>query len=204
MPALPRLSADRLRDRSDAILDAAEQEFGRGGFADVSISDVARTAGVSDGLIYRYFENKRALRDAVLTRFYGRVLASARQAVAAQPSFEARLFAMVETHLQAFRDHRALCRLFIAEVRVASDYPGSPLQELNRRYTGVMERVLQQGVAERAVSAAFDPRLVRDMLFGGMEHVAWRSVNGRGVLDVPSAARAICALLLRGLQAQPT
>jgi len=199
--AVPRLSAARLRDRYETILDAAEQVLGRGGFAEASVGEVARLAGVSDGLIYRYFDSKQALRDAVLARFYARILQDAQSAVAGHVLFRDRLLALIETHLRSFRDERALCRLFIAEVRVAADYPGSPLQDLNRRYTGVLERVLRQGVMEGAVARGFDPRLVRDMLYGGMEHVAWRSVNGGASLDVAGTARKILTLLLGGLAA---
>jgi TetR/AcrR family fatty acid metabolism transcriptional regulator len=84
---------------------------------------------------------------------------------------------------------------------VAADYPGSPLQDLNRRYTGLLEKLLRQGIEEKAVRGGLDTRLVRDMLFGGMEHVAWRSVNGGAALDVPRAARSIFTLLLGGLAA---
>ena len=164
------------------------------------MAEVARHAGISDGLIYRYFAGKQDLRDQVLTRFYGRILAEAQAAIAARERFHDRLLAIVETHLTAFRDDQALCRLFIAEVRVAADYPGSPLQDLNRRYTRLLTRVLRQGMAEGAVAADLDTRLVRDMLYGGMEHVTWRSVNASAVLDVPGTSRAIVKLLLGGLR----
>ena len=132
---MPRLNAAELRGRQELILDAAERVMVRGGFAEASVASMARQAGVSDGLIYRYFDSKQALRDAVLARFYTRVLEAAEQAIAARHGFSARLLALIETHLACFRDDRALCRLFISEVRVAADYAGSPLQDLNRRYT---------------------------------------------------------------------
>ena len=81
------------------------------------------------------------------------MLAEAQLAIAARKAFQERLLALVETHLTAFRDDQALCRLFISEVRVAADYPGSPLQDLNRRYTGLLARVLRQGLAEGVVRA---------------------------------------------------
>jgi AcrR family transcriptional regulator len=196
---VPRLNAARRQDRYDAILDAAEHVLARGGFADASVGEVARMAGISDGLIYRYFDGKQALRDQVLARFYARILAAAQSAISARASFHDRFLALVETHLATFRDDPALCRLFIAEVRVATDYPGSPLQDLNRRYTALLLRVLRQGVTEGAVHPKTDARFVRDMVYGGMEHVTWRSVNGGSTLDVPATARAIVRLVLPGL-----
>ncbi len=197
---MPRLDAARKRDRYEAILDAAEQVLARGGFAEASVGEVARQAGISDGLIYRYFAGKQDLRDQVLTRFYSRLLAEAQRAIAARKTFHDRLLALVETHLTAFRDDQALCRLFIAEVRVAADYPGSPLQHMNRRYTQLLSRVLRQGITEGSVAADIDARLIRDMLYGGMEHVTWRSVNAAATLDVPGTAQSIVRLLMGGLQ----
>jgi TetR/AcrR family fatty acid metabolism transcriptional regulator len=99
---MPRLSEARLRDRQETILDAAEEVLSRSGFAEASVAEVARQAGVSDGLIYRYFESKQAMRDAVLARFYGRVLDGARMALGAHTGFADRLLALIETHLGIF------------------------------------------------------------------------------------------------------
>ncbi|MFN4186266.1 MAG: amidohydrolase family protein, partial [Hyphomonas sp.] len=64
----------RMQDRRDSILAAARQAFARSGFEGTSIADIARAAGVSDGLVYRYFANKRDLLNAVLTAFYERTM----------------------------------------------------------------------------------------------------------------------------------
>ena len=63
---MPVISAERIQQRYDAILDAAKQVFTRQGYEGTSIAAVAKVAGVSDGLIYRYFANKRDLLDQAL------------------------------------------------------------------------------------------------------------------------------------------
>ena len=54
--------------RRDHILDAAIHVFASKGFERTTIRDVARRAGVSDGTIYNYFENKSALLLGILDR----------------------------------------------------------------------------------------------------------------------------------------
>lgn len=49
----------------DSVLDAAEAVLRRFGLAKSNLSDVARALGVSHAAIYRYYENKAALRKAV-------------------------------------------------------------------------------------------------------------------------------------------
>jgi len=48
-------------DRKAAIEDAAMQLFAENGFSGVTISTIAKKAGISKGLLYNYFENKEDL-----------------------------------------------------------------------------------------------------------------------------------------------
>ncbi len=48
---MPALSAKRLQDRSDAILEAAQGVFVERGYQAASIAEIARAADISDGLI---------------------------------------------------------------------------------------------------------------------------------------------------------
>lgn len=63
--AAARSRAARQRER---ILDAAEICFIQSGFHGASMADVATTAGMSAGLIYRYFDGKSAIVKAIIER----------------------------------------------------------------------------------------------------------------------------------------
>jgi len=54
--------------RRNQILDAATTVFAEKGFHRSTIRDVAKTAGIADGTIYIYFENKTALLMGILDR----------------------------------------------------------------------------------------------------------------------------------------
>src|SRR5215468_710072 len=51
----------RAADRPQEILDAALTVFVTKGFAATKLDDVAAAAGISKGLLYRYFNNKAEL-----------------------------------------------------------------------------------------------------------------------------------------------
>jgi AcrR family transcriptional regulator len=53
-------------ERRRALIEAAARAFARRGFAATSLEDVAAEAGVSRVLIYRHFESKTKLYEAVL------------------------------------------------------------------------------------------------------------------------------------------
>lgn len=54
--------------RRNQILDAATRVFAAKGFHPTTIKDVAREAGLADGTIYIYFENKPALLLGIMDR----------------------------------------------------------------------------------------------------------------------------------------
>jgi AcrR family transcriptional regulator len=58
------LRADARRNR-EAVLEAARQAFAEEGFI-CQMEDIARTAGVGVGTVYRHFPNKEALLDALV------------------------------------------------------------------------------------------------------------------------------------------
>lgn len=196
---MPAISPQRMRVRYEAILTAATRVFAEKGYSAASITEIAQAASISDGLIYKYFENKRALLEQVLTHFYERVIADLAAKVSAGKTFEERLHILVSEHMRTFVADTDLCRLFICEVRTASDYRGSAIHQLNRRYTQVLLKIVDDGIANGEVPADLDPRLVRDMLFGAIEHLSWRHVSGSQPLDVPRIARSLTDMLLNGL-----
>jgi len=64
----PLHSPDPVTDRREQILAAAMNCFAKRGFHQTSMHDISAEAGISVGLIYRYFENKEAVISAMADR----------------------------------------------------------------------------------------------------------------------------------------
>jgi len=56
------------RERQERILDAAATVFAQKGYAGATIRDISSLAGLADGTIYNYFENKFDLLIGILAR----------------------------------------------------------------------------------------------------------------------------------------
>lgn len=87
-------------------------------------------------------------------------------------------------------------------MRAHDDYAGSALHALNRRYTGLLGSVLAEGVAAGELRADVPTRVVRDMVYGGLEHLSWRHLTGRGRLDIDREADDMLRLLWDGIAAR--
>ncbi|MGH8085428.1 MAG: TetR/AcrR family transcriptional regulator [Lysobacter sp.] len=64
----PTKAQERAEMQRHRILDAAQQCFIAHGFHAASMASIAETAGMSAGLIYRYFENKNTIILAIVDR----------------------------------------------------------------------------------------------------------------------------------------
>jgi TetR/AcrR family transcriptional repressor of uid operon len=90
--AMPPAQADPvILDRPTQILDAAVACFAKRGFHQASMHDISVEAGISVGLIYRYFQNKEAVIAAMADRHkkeIHEILERARQAPSLRESLE--------------------------------------------------------------------------------------------------------------------
>lgn len=62
-------------DKRDAIIAAAKSHFSHYGFSKTTVSDLARAIGFSKAYIYKFFESKQAIGEAICSDCLGCILA---------------------------------------------------------------------------------------------------------------------------------
>lgn len=97
---MPRASAADAALTAEQVLDAATALFAAGGFASVSLDDVARAAGVTRGAVYHHYRSKPGLFRAVAARLQTQVAA----AVVATADREAGAVEQLRSGSHAFLD----------------------------------------------------------------------------------------------------
>src|SRR5438046_8769403 len=85
---MPQPQTDSVSDRRCQILDAALVCFAKRGFHQTSMHDISAEAGISVGLIYRYFENKEAVISAMADRHKKEISEVLQRAKQARPLLE--------------------------------------------------------------------------------------------------------------------
>lgn len=95
------------------LLDAAEEVFGRKGFHEATLKEVAELAGFSVGSVYSFFENKDDLFRQVYLRRGNEYMPALRDVIRAKgPALDV-LQAVVTFQVQYFRDHPNFGRLYL-------------------------------------------------------------------------------------------
>jgi len=195
----PRASS-RGGSRRVQILAAARKLFGAGGYDQTSISDIATAVGVADGAIYKHFTSKREILYEVIREFYEPVIDMAATNVHGMSGARERLRYLIWLQLRAFTEQPELCRLIIAEARPMEDYYESRIADLNRRYTALLVDVVDDGQRAGEFRGDVDPAMVRDLVYGGIEHIAWGAVTGRRTVDPTQVADSLTSLVCNGLE----
>lgn len=200
-----RRRAQRLpRERREAdILSAARVVFRERGYENASISEIADRAGIVEGSIYRYYENKRHLLIKVIEQWYAELLSKEGARSSAARTTRERLRHAIRQHLKAIHDEPGLSRLVFTEFRPNADYRNSTIFALNRRYTAKVTDIVRAAVASGEFRSDISAAVVRDLIFGGIEHHTWAFLRGEGDFNVDDTADKLAELVGRGLALPP-
>lgn len=178
---MPRRANDALQEqlaaaRRNQILDAATTVFAEKGFARATIKDVAQTAGIADGTIYIYFQNKTA----VLLGIFDRMRETALQAedTAQFDAADVRSFikAYLYRPLTALKAHNfGLFRVVISEMMVNQELRELYYQKILKPTINLAEPVFQSWADQhliKSVNISLLTRVLSGMVFGLMlEHI---------------------------------
>jgi AcrR family transcriptional regulator len=106
------LGSRRTEVAVDRILDAAEQLYTQQDQATVGMNEIARAAGCSRATLYRYFENREALRTAYVHRETRRLSRAIKERISGIDEPRERLIASIIATLQMVRSSPALASWF--------------------------------------------------------------------------------------------
>jgi AcrR family transcriptional regulator len=106
------LGSRRTEVAADRILDAAEKLYTQQDQAGVGMNEIARAAGCSRATLYRYFENREALRTAYIHRETRRLSRAIKERIAGIDEPRQRLIESIIATLQMVRSSPALASWF--------------------------------------------------------------------------------------------
>ncbi len=156
---------DSVLDRRSQILDAALVCFAKRGFHQASMHDISAEAGISVGLIYRYFENKEAVISAMADRHkkeISEMLERARKAPTLLESLE-----ILFTAHCCENEPRVISAFVVDLYAEASRNPHVAdlvLDVLNTAMDGVTELITRAPEAQRAANG-LSPRELAELIF---------------------------------------
>ncbi|UAK24259.1 TetR/AcrR family transcriptional regulator [Sphingomonas nostoxanthinifaciens] len=183
----------------DQIIAAADEHFSHYGYGKTTVADLAKAIGFSKAYIYKFFESKQAIGEAICSRCLGSIIESVEASVADGKTATDRLRRLFKTitslSCELFFNDRKLYD--IAAYSCAEHWPsseayvekvGAMLAEIIQegRASGEFERKTPIDEAVRAIVLVFQPFMNPVMLQYNLD-------------AVPEGANEVASLVLRSL-----
>jgi AcrR family transcriptional regulator len=192
----------RWGERETGILEVARALYAAGGYENVSMASVAEAAGLSEGTLYNYFRNKRDLVLRVsLVDFVDRI-AEAERIVATAGTLREGLTGLIAMQLRIIVEAREIYRIWLREVRAAKGYRRSRSRDLLREFSNQLLELLERFGVEADPAVGLTPAMMRDVVLGGAEQIAFTSIVQRREreLDIPRTAAHLADCYLRAFR----
>ena len=154
MPVLGRTKKDVLSEfRRSELLTAARAVFGKKGFHDASIDEIADLAEVAKGTVYLYYKSKKDLYMEALK--FGVESLNKRMKERADEAADCQetLRILTETKISFFEENRDFFRIYYSELGKLPGHPSAIpfVRDLYAEQAKVFEAVLRAGVRQREV-----------------------------------------------------
>ena len=202
--AANRLSVGVWGEREAGILAVASKLFLENGYENTSMAAVAAAAGLSEGTLYNYFRNKIDLVVSVTLSSLEERVSAAERAVAEAPTLREGLRQLIALHLASIIRDEEIYRIWLREVRGVKTYRRSASRDALARFANQFLRLLDRFDYREdttgALPGGLSRAMMRDVIFGGSEHIGFTAMVQRraGAIDVDAVAAQLAEIHLRG------
>lgn len=195
----PRTSRPQGRTK---IVEALKTLLEEKDFAAITTAEIARTAGVTEALIYKYFHDKRDLLHQVLAEYLEYFVLRAELDVRGIKGAIHKLRRLIWSHVNMYAGNRVFARILLLEVRNYREYFNSDAYQMVKRYTNFLASIIEEGIAEQSIRDDIPVEIIRQVILGGIEHVCLPGVLFNRDIDPDEAADQLCDLILEGIVAR--
>ncbi|MBX3505396.1 MAG: TetR/AcrR family transcriptional regulator [Parvibaculum sp.] len=188
------------REARRLIVDAARREL-LDGAGDLEMTEVAKRAGVSEGLAYYHFGNKAGLLNAVVKDFYERLDEAVLAIPYEGPSWRERERARTQEFVRLMYED-PVAPLVVDVVRADPGF-ASEERERRRRLNLLGARNIAEAQRAGEIDMSLDPALLVSMILGGVTAGINHALSARPPLPLAQAQQEIWSFVLRAAGLPP-
>lgn len=159
-------------DKYKAIIDAAVKVIAQNGYHSSQVSKIAREAGVADGTIYLYFQNKEDVLISLFKVKMGEFTETVKKELEKLSDPFEKLAKLITLHFSILENDRDLALVLQIQLRQSEHSIRQGIAQPLKEYYNVLEQLLRDGIEKGSFRADLDVRVARMMLFGTMDEVA--------------------------------
>lgn len=192
---------DKQKAKRQMILEASIRVIAKNGYYKSTISSIAKDAGVADGTIYLYFNNKEDLLISLFEDVMGTFIQGSKRAIEQEREASAKLKSLICHHFEHLGIRPELALLTQLELRQSQIDLRMKISKILEPYLLLIEDIAALGKESGEFDPTLDPKLCRQMIFGTMDQVVTSWVmNGMETelaLQTEAASKLLVGALLK-------
>ncbi|MHC4457879.1 MAG: TetR/AcrR family transcriptional regulator [Planctomycetota bacterium] len=168
-------------------------------FSAITTAEIAKNAGVTEALIYKYFTDKRDLLHQVLREYleyYGFQLATDLKGI--KGAFN-KLRKLIWSHINVYATNRVFARILLIEVRNHPDYYKSETYKLVQKYRNTVLSIIKEGVRDKEIRDDIPPKLIRHGILGSIEQVCLSGIIFGREISPDDLTEDLCEFIFKGI-----
>jgi len=169
-------------------------------FSSITTAEIAKKAGVTEALIYKYFEDKRGLLHQVLKEYLEQYLVQFERDLKGIKGALNKIRKLIWGHISVYSANRVFAKILFLEVRNHLDYYSSDTYHLIRAYSKILLEIIEEGVRNGEIRGDVPPKLIRQVIFGSIEHVCLTGVIFKGEISPDDLTEDLCKFIFRGIE----
>jgi AcrR family transcriptional regulator len=186
------------------IVEALKKLLTEKEFSSITWAAIAKTAGVNEALIYKYFRDRRNLLYQVLREYLEKYIDQAAEDLEGTTGAVNKLQKLILSHFRAYREDRVFARILLLEVRNYPDYFESPTYELVKRYANKILEVVEEGMRNGEIRSDISARYLRQVILGGIEHLCMPAIVYGHDFSPDFLTAELCRVILGGILPEKT
>lgn len=173
----------------------AEKEFNA-----ITTAEIARNAGVTEALIYKYFKDKRDLLHQVLSEFIEDFHNKTIDDLRGIKGSLNKIRKLIWTHFHVYSTNRVFARILLVEVRNHQDFFKSDAYNLVKNYSNILLRIIEEGVASDELRDDIPAKMIRQIILGSIEHICLTRVIFNRDISSDQLTDDLCSFIFRGIE----
>ena len=169
-------------------------------FNTITTAEIAKTAGVTEALIYKYFKDKRDLLHQLLQEYLEEYIRQFNHDLKGIKGALNKLRKLIWTHINVYSTNRVFARILLIEVRNHQDYYHSETYQLVKTYSNVMLDLIMEGVESGEIRDDVPVKLMRQSILGSIEHICLTGIIFNREMLPDQLTEDLCEFLFEGIK----
>ena len=170
-------------------------------FHSITTAEIAGNAQVTEGLIYKYFKDKKDLLYQVLNKHFVEFQTKIESRIAKENNCIKQLEIIIFSSLESYADNRIFSRILLLEVRNSLDFFDSGAYEMIRKYSRTILEIIEKGITKEELKSDIDPFILRKVILGAIEHACLGEIIFGKKLDIDKRSTGIANIVFNGAKA---